>query len=52
MIAILGFQSVLMGLIAELLMRTYHESQGKSIYVVREVIRHSSVGEEKDGQRE
>ncbi len=38
MIAILGFQSILMGLIAELLARTYHESQGKPTYTVRAVI--------------
>jgi glycosyltransferase involved in cell wall biosynthesis len=36
MIAILGFQSILMGLIAELLVRTYHESQGKPTYTVRQ----------------
>ena len=35
MISILGFQSVLMGLIAELLARTYHESQDKLTYNVR-----------------
>ncbi|MGD0707010.1 MAG: glycosyltransferase family 2 protein [Anaerolineaceae bacterium] len=35
---ILGFQSLLMGLIAELLIRTYHEAQGKSIYTVRTVV--------------
>ena len=39
MIAITGFQSILMGLIAELLVRTYHESQNKPVYTVREVIR-------------
>jgi glycosyltransferase involved in cell wall biosynthesis len=39
MFAILGFQSVLMGLIAELLVRTYHESQSKPTYTVREFIR-------------
>ena len=39
MIAILGFQSILMGLIAELLVRTYHESQDKPVYTIREVIR-------------
>ncbi len=39
MIAIMGFQSILMGLIAELLVRTYHESQNKPVYTVREVIR-------------
>jgi hypothetical protein len=38
MIAIMGFQSILMGLIAELLVRTYHESQNKAVYTVREVI--------------
>ena len=36
---VLGFQSILMGLLAELLSRTYHESQGKPTYVVREIIR-------------
>jgi len=38
MVFILGFQSILMGLIAELLVRTYHESQNKPTYTVREVI--------------
>ncbi len=38
---IMGFQSILMGLIAELLARTYHESQQKPIYFVRRVINHS-----------
>ncbi len=38
MFIILGFQSVLMGLIAELLVRTYHEAQGKPTYTVRRVI--------------
>jgi glycosyltransferase involved in cell wall biosynthesis len=35
MFLIMGFQSILMGLIAELLVRTYHESQRKPTYVVR-----------------
>ena len=35
---LMGFQSVMMGLIAELLIRTYHESQGKPIYTVKNVI--------------
>jgi glycosyltransferase involved in cell wall biosynthesis len=35
MLFILGFQSLLMGLIAELLVRTYHESQRKPTYTVR-----------------
>lgn len=34
MFTILGFQSILMGLIAELLVRTYHESQDKPTYTV------------------
>jgi glycosyltransferase involved in cell wall biosynthesis len=38
MFFILGFQSILMGLIAELLVRTYHESQQKPTYTVRELI--------------
>lgn len=38
MFFILGFQSILMGLIAELLVRTYHESQHKPTYTVRQVI--------------
>jgi len=38
MMGILGFQSILMGLIAELLARTYHESQGKTTYTVRKLI--------------
>ena len=35
---IVGVQFILMGLLAELAIRTYHESQSKPTYVVREVI--------------
>ena len=35
---VLGMQFFLMGLLAEMLVRTYHESQAKSIYAVREKI--------------
>jgi len=38
MLFTLGFQSLLMGLIAELLVRTYHESQRKPTYTVRSMI--------------
>jgi glycosyltransferase involved in cell wall biosynthesis len=38
MFLIMGSQSILMGLIAELLARTYHESQSKPTYTVREII--------------
>jgi glycosyltransferase involved in cell wall biosynthesis len=37
MFVIMGFQSILMGLIAELLVRTYHESQSKPTYTIREI---------------
>ena len=33
-----GVQLFCFGLLAELLMRTYHESQGRPIYRVREVV--------------
>jgi glycosyltransferase involved in cell wall biosynthesis len=38
MIVIMGFQSILMGLIAELLVRTYHEAQNKPTYAIRKII--------------
>jgi glycosyltransferase involved in cell wall biosynthesis len=38
LMAIMGFQSILMGLIAELQTRTYHESQDKPTYTVRKVL--------------
>ena len=38
MFFIIGFQSILMGLIAELLARTYHESQQKPTYTIRKRI--------------
>jgi glycosyltransferase involved in cell wall biosynthesis len=38
----LGFQTILMGLIAELLIRTYHETLDKPTYTIREVINERS----------
>jgi glycosyltransferase involved in cell wall biosynthesis len=38
MLFLMGFQSLLMGLLSELLMRTYFESQGKRPYLVRQVL--------------
>jgi hypothetical protein len=38
MFLIMGFQSILMGLIAEMLVRTYHEAQSKPTYTVRRVL--------------
>jgi glycosyltransferase involved in cell wall biosynthesis len=40
-LAIVGVQFILMGLLAELSIRTYHESQGKATYVIREIIERS-----------
>src|SRR5215472_15916615 len=37
-LVIVGVQFILMGLLAELSIRTYHESQRKPVYVVREII--------------
>ncbi|GAP05281.1 MAG TPA: glycosyltransferase [Anaerolinea thermolimosa] len=48
MIFILGFQSILMGLIAELLVRTYHESQGKPTYTIRKLVNLSPNGHSQD----
>jgi len=42
MLFILGMQSILLGLIAELLARTYHESQAKPTYTVRTFLNGSS----------
>lgn len=36
MCVILGMQSTMLGLLAELVIRTYHESQNKKIYLVRQ----------------
>ena len=44
MLVILGFQSILMGLIAELLVRTYHESQAKPTYTIKKVLAKSANG--------
>jgi len=42
MLMYMGFQSILMGLLAELQVRTYHEAQQKPTYTVRQVINTSS----------
>jgi glycosyltransferase involved in cell wall biosynthesis len=41
----LGVQLITMGLLAELMARTYHEAQGKPIYMVREVLEPSAATE-------
>ncbi len=39
-----GVLSILMGLIAEIITRTYYESQGKQVYLVRDTINMRDVG--------
>src|SRR5690348_17761594 len=39
-----GILSVLMGLLAEMLNRTYHESQGKAVYRIGRIVRHDEAG--------
>ncbi|MCZ7552344.1 MAG: glycosyltransferase [Anaerolineae bacterium UTCFX2] len=39
MVMILGFQSILLGLIAEMQVRTYHESQKKPTYTIRKQLK-------------
>jgi glycosyltransferase involved in cell wall biosynthesis len=43
MLMILGVQSIFIGLIAELLVRTYHESQHKPTYTLRRVIKNNNT---------
>jgi len=38
LLVLVGFQFVSIGLLGEMLVRTYHESQRKPVYIVREVI--------------
>lgn len=47
LLIILGFQFVSMGLIAELQARTYHESQNKPIYHVKNVLRRENAAPRK-----
>jgi glycosyltransferase involved in cell wall biosynthesis len=38
LLVVIGVQLITMGLLAEMVTRTYHESQSKPIYIVREVV--------------
>jgi glycosyltransferase involved in cell wall biosynthesis len=44
LLIVIGFQFITLGLLAEIMVRAYHESSGKAIYFIREVI-DSSTGE-------
>ena len=40
LLTVMGLQFITMGLLGELLVRTYHESQNKPVYRVETLIRH------------
>ncbi len=46
LLTVLGVQFLMMGLLGEILTRTYHEAQGKPIYAVRQVLEAPGQGEE------
>lgn len=48
MLVLIGLQFICFGLLAEVLVRTYHESQNKKIYAVREVVH--AAGSEAGGE--
>jgi len=50
MLVLIGLQFICFGLLAEILVRTYHESQGKKIYAVRKIIDLSERKEAGDGE--
>jgi glycosyltransferase involved in cell wall biosynthesis len=47
LLLIISAQFIFMGLLAEMLVRTYHESQNRPTYVIREIIESSGQGGEK-----
>jgi dolichol-phosphate mannosyltransferase len=44
----MGIQFIFMGLIAEMIVRTYHESQNKATYLVRELINDEGFNQDSD----
>lgn len=44
LLMVLGVQFFIMGLLGELITRTYHEAQGKKIYAIRHIIHHEETG--------
>lgn len=44
LLVVIGVQLVTMGLLAEMITRTYYESQGKPIYIVREIVNDRKEG--------
>ena len=47
---VIGVQFILMGLLAELLVRTYHESQNRPTYVIKEILRRKASCGESPGE--
>jgi len=43
LLILLGVQLILMGLLGEIIVRTYHESQDKPIYAVREILEYEEI---------
>ena len=52
LLTVLGVQLITSGLLAELVIRTYYESQGKSIYIVRDELGQPEAGAGKQGMRD
>ena len=52
LLVMLGVQLIIMGLLGELLVRTYHETQGKPIYIVRNLLISGDSGQSDDRQNE
>jgi glycosyltransferase involved in cell wall biosynthesis len=48
LLIVIGVQLVTMGLLAELISRTYHETQNKPIYAVREIVNGSTPNVKRD----
>jgi len=44
LLIVIGIQFITLGLLAEIMVRAYHESSGKTIYVIREVIESETEG--------
>ena len=44
LLIVIGIQFILMGLLAELLVRTYHESQNRPTYVIKEILESTGKG--------
>jgi hypothetical protein len=49
LLVVLGVQLITMGLLGEIVVRTYHETQNKPIYVIREVL-DTNLSDLLDGQ--